>query len=61
MELYIGNNLIIDIREITKLKILNRLIILDLNGNQCSRDKNYRIYCVFHLKKLIVLDGVIIK
>ena len=58
MELYLGNNLISDVKEIIKLKALGRLIILDISGNNLSRDNNYRIYCIFHLKKLKVLDGV---
>lgn len=61
MELYLGNNLISDTREITKLKTLSRLIILDISGNNLSRDSNYRIYCIFHLRKLKVLDGVSIE
>lgn len=61
MELYLGNNLIDDTREITKLKSLSRLIILDISGNNLSRDSNYRIYCIFHLRKLKVLDGVTIE
>lgn len=58
MELYLGNNLISDVKEIIKLKALGRLIILDISGNNLARDNNYRIYCIFHLKKLKVLDGV---
>ncbi len=61
MELYLGNNFIGDMREITKLKNLGRLIILDISGNNLSRDSNYRIYCIFHLRKLKVLDGVSIE
>lgn len=61
MELYLGNNLINDIKEITKLKNLGRLIILDISGNNLSRDTNYRIYCIFHLRKLKVLDGISIE
>ena len=61
MELYLGNNLINDTREITKLKSLSRLIILDISGNNLSRDSNYRIYCIFHLRKLKVLDGISIE
>ena len=61
MELYLGNNMVFDTREITKLKSLGRLIILDISGNSISRDPNYRIYCIFHLRKLKVLDGVSIE
>ncbi len=37
MELYLGNNIISDIKEIVKLKQLGRLIILDISGNNLSR------------------------
>jgi len=33
MELYLGNNLISDMKETIKLKDLQRLIILDISGN----------------------------
>jgi len=58
MELYIGNNLISDVKEIQKIKTLPRLIILDISGNSLCQDQSYRIYCIFHLQKLKVLDGV---
>ena len=61
MELYIGNNVIQEIREVSLLKPLGKLIILDISGNQMCREKNYRIYTIFHLKKLKVLDGVSIE
>lgn len=61
MELYLGNNLISDVKEIVKLKQLSRLIILDISGNNLARDQNYRIYCIFHLRKLKVLDGISIE
>ncbi len=60
MELYLGNNYISDIREIVKLKDLPRLIILDVSCNPCSNTnntQNNRVYCIFHLRKLRVLDG----
>jgi Leucine-rich repeat (LRR) protein len=60
MELYMGNNMLGDIKEIIKLKDLQRLIILDISGNSfnINRPKNNRIYCIFHLRKLRVLDGI---
>lgn len=61
MELYLGNNLIADTREIIKLKELQRLIILDISGNNLCNDNSYRIYCIFHLRKLRVLDGMAIE
>ena len=33
MELYLGNNMISDVKEVIKLKEMQRLIILDLSGN----------------------------
>ena len=57
MELYLGNNLISDTKEISKLKALSKLIILDISGNNLSKDSNYRIYCIYHLRRLKVLDG----
>ena len=61
MELYLGNNQITRLKEVMNLKPLSKLIILDLSGNLMCKEKNYRIYCVFHLKKLKVLDGVSIE
>ena len=61
MELYLGNNLIEDIKEIINLKELARLIILDISGNNLIREDNYRIYCIFHLRRLRVLDGLSIE
>jgi len=61
MELYIGNNTITDSKEITYLKNLQKLIILDLSGNPFSRNPNYRIYTLFIIKKLKVLDGISIE
>ncbi|KAL4442869.1 hypothetical protein ABPG74_010758 [Tetrahymena malaccensis] len=61
MELYLGNNSITESKEITNLKGLQKLIILDLSGNPFSRDPNYRIYTLFIIKKLKVLDGISIE
>jgi len=61
MEVYLGNNNITNSREINNLKNLHKLIILDLSGNPFSRDANYRVYTLFILKKLKVLDGISIE
>lgn len=61
MELYLGNNRITDSKEIVNLKNSVKLIILDLSGNPFSRDPNYRIYTLFVIKKLKVLDGISIE
>jgi Leucine-rich repeat (LRR) protein len=58
MELYLGNNMITDIREIVKLKDLPRLIILDISCNPGANNQSNRVYCIFHLRKLRVLDGI---
>lgn len=61
MELYLGNNNIANSKEINNLKHLQKLIILDLSGNPFSRDENYRVYTLFVIKKLKVLDGISIE
>jgi len=59
MELYIDNNLIVDVQEITKIKDLPRLIILDCSCNPITSNRqDYRIFCIFTLRKLRVLDGI---
>ena len=58
MELYLGNNMIDEIKEIINLKELQRLIILDISGNNLIKVDNYRIYCIFNLRRLRVLDGL---
>ena len=40
------------------LKALPKLIILDLSGNPLCSAKNYRLYTIYHLRRLKVLDGV---
>jgi hypothetical protein len=37
MELYIGNNKIVDSKQVKNLTGLNKLIILDLSGNPISK------------------------
>ena len=58
MELYIGNNHISTLKQIQHLKDLPKLIILDLSGNPLCRELNYRLYSVYYLRKLKVLDGI---
>ena len=59
MELYIGNNAIDNIAEINHLKGLPRLIILDVSGNPfCANVSTYRLFIIYRVKKLKVLDGV---
>eukprot|EP01062_Namystynia_karyoxenos_P058429 TRINITY_DN4997_c0_g3_i1.p1 TRINITY_DN4997_c0_g3~~TRINITY_DN4997_c0_g3_i1.p1 ORF type:complete len:1660 (+),score=672.78 TRINITY_DN4997_c0_g3_i1:84-4982(+) len=58
MELYIGNNKIDSIKEINHLRCVHKLIILDLSGNPLCNDADYRLFSIFSLKKLKVLDGV---
>mmetsp|Transcript_34109 Transcript_34109/g.96662 ORF Transcript_34109/g.96662 Transcript_34109/m.96662 type:complete len:1474 (-) Transcript_34109:585-5006(-) len=57
MELYIGNNRISWLREVLHIKDLPKLIIVDLLGNPLCQEEDYRLYAVYHLKKLKVLDG----
>lgn len=58
MELYLGNNLITNPKEIQNLKNLKKLIILDISGNPLTKDPNHRIFTLYNLKKLKVLDGI---
>ncbi|KAJ9438372.1 Protein phosphatase 1 regulatory subunit SDS22-like protein [Diplonema papillatum] len=58
MELYIGNNKIDNLKEIHYLREAPKLIILDLSGNPLCFEHEYRLFTVFNLKKLKVLDGV---
>ena len=56
-ELYIGNNNISNMKEIYHLKELPKLIIVDMFGNPISYDPEYRLFVIYHLKKIKVLDG----
>ncbi|KAI9356534.1 hypothetical protein DFJ73DRAFT_623012 [Zopfochytrium polystomum] len=57
MEFYIGNNYISELYCIFPLKELPRLIILDLTGNAVSQISNYRLFSIFHLSRLKIIDG----
>jgi Leucine-rich repeat (LRR) protein len=58
MELYVGNNRIESLKEIQHLKALPKLTILDLSGNDIARLPDYRLYTVYYLRRVKVLDGV---
>ena len=58
MELYICSNRIGDLKEVQHIKDLPKLIIVDLSGNPLCKSSNYRIYCVYYMRKLKVLDGI---
>ena len=53
----VGNNLITDLYTIFPLKESPKLIILDLAGNDVIHTLEYRLFVIFHLSKLKVLDG----
>ncbi|UJR26994.1 hypothetical protein I4U23_008301 [Adineta vaga] len=58
IELYAGNNLIKNIRDIFHLKTLSNLLILDLWGNPiCHEAEKYRLFIIYHLKSLRAFDG----
>lgn len=61
MELYIGNNVIEELKEIQNLKSLPKLIILDISGNILCNETHFRIYTIFHIRNLKVLDGISIE
>uniref|UniRef100_K3X2D6 Protein phosphatase 1 regulatory subunit 7 n=1 Tax=Globisporangium ultimum (strain ATCC 200006 / CBS 805.95 / DAOM BR144) TaxID=431595 RepID=K3X2D6_GLOUD len=58
MELYIGHNRIEILKEIQHLKPLPKLTILDLSGNDITSMPDYRLYAVYYLRRVKVLDGV---
>merc|ERR1719230_1894815 len=58
MELYIGNNEVHELQEVDHLKNLPKLIIVDLSGNQLCNTANYRLYTLFRIRRLKVLDGI---
>ncbi|RLN72722.1 hypothetical protein BBJ28_00008178 [Nothophytophthora sp. Chile5] len=58
MELYLGNNQIENLKEIQHLKALPKLTILDLSGNEITRLADYRLYVVYYLRRVKVLDCV---
>ncbi|KAI9104748.1 hypothetical protein DFS34DRAFT_575701 [Phlyctochytrium arcticum] len=57
MEFYCGNNSIEDLLSIFPLKELPRLIILDFTGNAVCHLENYRLFTIYHLARLKILDG----
>ena len=57
MELYMCNNRVMNLKEVQHLKTLPKLIIVDLTGNRLCKHDSYRLYCVYYLRKLKVLDG----
>eukprot|EP00941_MAST-03F_sp_MAST-3F-sp1_P003667 g3667.t1 len=58
MELYVANNRLEKLNEVQHLKRLSKLIIVDLSGNALANDSQYRLYSIYHLRKLKVLDGI---
>ncbi|DBA66636.1 TPA: Leucine-rich repeat-containing protein 9 [Trebouxia sp. C0005] len=61
MELYCGGNNVEAGREVGHLRGLLKLIILDLTGNPVAAHDDYRLYTIYHLRKLKVLDGVTVE
>lgn len=57
MELYVGNNSIADLHNVLVLKEMPKLAILDLMGNPISFITEYRLFIVFHLGKIKIVDG----
>lgn len=59
--MYLANNNIANQKEIQNISNLPKLIILDLSNNPITKDPNYRIYTLYNIKKLKVLDGLSIE
>lgn len=58
MELYLSNNRVDGLKEIQHLKSLPKLTILDLSGNEITRVVDYRLYAVYYLRRVKVLDEI---
>ncbi len=59
MELYCGGNNVEGVREVGHLRGLLKLIILDLTGNPVAAHDDYRLYTIYHLRKLkVMLHGM---
>ncbi|KAJ3337839.1 hypothetical protein HDU91_001371, partial [Kappamyces sp. JEL0680] len=56
-ELYVGDNNIAHSFTTFPLKELPRLIILDLTGNPVCKLPNFRLFTIFHLNRLKILNG----
>ncbi|CAM9760546.1 unnamed protein product [Choristocarpus tenellus] len=61
MELYSGNNEIGSALEVELLRPLSQLIILDTSGNPMCSSPHFRLFVVYKLSKLKVLDGVAVQ
>lgn len=58
MELYMSKNNISQLMEILHLRNLSRLLVLTLSENPVEELPNYRCFCLFHLSKIKILDGI---
>ena len=58
LELYLGENLVDDLKEIRALGTLKKLVVLDLLGNPMCRDAEFRLFCIYNIKEIKVLDGI---
>jgi hypothetical protein len=56
-----GNNRLVELREVQRLRGLPKLIILDLSGNPCTAapTDDYRLYVIFNVRKLKVRDALL--
>ncbi|BFI30707.1 hypothetical protein MPTK2_3g14780 [Marchantia polymorpha subsp. ruderalis] len=57
MELYASDNLLSELSELNYIRGLQKLIVVDFSGNSLCDCHDYRMYTVFTLRKLKVLDG----
>lgn len=58
LELYIGENYITDLKQVRHLASLKRLIVVDMSGNAMCKESDYRLYFIFQIKDVKVLDGI---
>ena len=61
MEIHACGNYISNLRECSNLRKLPKLIVLDLTANEVSKTQDFRLYMIYYLSKLRVLNRVSIE
>ena len=60
-EIHACGNFISNLRELSNLKKIQKLIILDITANEASKIQDFRLYLIYYLTKLRVLNRIAIE